>query len=104
MRTYKALLTQTGTNAPTAVVLENQFAGEVTWAYDSEGNYVAELPGAFIDGRTGAYGTCSSPACVMSVDVNGGAPNQVLVKTYNVTANDYRDNALYNSYFIIEVN
>ena len=44
---YVALLTQTGTSAPVATVLENTLSGTPVWSYDSEGTYHATLSGAF---------------------------------------------------------
>ena len=43
-KVYTALLTQTGTSAPTAIVLENTLGFEVTWARESEGEYTLTLP------------------------------------------------------------
>lgn len=40
-RSYKALLTQTGTDAPVATVLENNLGINITYAYDSVGSYFA---------------------------------------------------------------
>jgi hypothetical protein len=40
-KVYTALLTQTGTDAPVATVLENSFGGEVVWTRDAVGSYVA---------------------------------------------------------------
>ena len=39
-KVYTALLTQTGTNAPVATVLENTVATVITWSYQSVGNYI----------------------------------------------------------------
>ncbi len=49
---YTALLTQTGTDAPTAVVLENTLGGTVVWSYDSVGTYIATLAGVFTANKT----------------------------------------------------
>lgn len=46
---YTALLTQSGTNAPTASVLENTLGGAVTLARSSAGIYTLTLAGAFPD-------------------------------------------------------
>lgn len=46
-KVYTALLTQTGTNAPTAVVLENTLGGTIVWARVGTGAYSATLTGAF---------------------------------------------------------
>lgn len=49
---YTALLTQSGTDAPTAVVLENTLGGTPTWSYDVNGSYYATLTGAFAVNKT----------------------------------------------------
>jgi hypothetical protein len=43
-KVYTALLTQTGTSDPTAIVLENTLGFEVTWVRESEGDYTLTLP------------------------------------------------------------
>lgn len=43
---YVALLSQTGTNAPTAIVLNedaNNYLGDIVWTYDSPGYYIGTL-------------------------------------------------------------
>jgi hypothetical protein len=49
---YTALLTQSGTNAPVATVLENTLGGTVVWSRDVAGIYVATLSGAFPANKT----------------------------------------------------
>lgn len=49
---YVALLTQTGTSAPTATVLENGLGGTVVWARSNVGIYTATLAGAFTENKT----------------------------------------------------
>jgi len=51
-KVYTALMTQTGTDAPTATVLENTLGGTVVWAYVSQGSYTATLTGAFTLNKT----------------------------------------------------
>lgn len=51
-KVYTALLTQTGTNAPVATVLENTLGGVVVWSYDAVGSYIGTLVGAFTIGKT----------------------------------------------------
>jgi hypothetical protein len=53
-RVYTAILTQIGTNAPVATVLENTLLGTVTFQYVSNGIYTATLIGAFTTGKTTA--------------------------------------------------
>jgi hypothetical protein len=50
-KVYTALLTQSGTNAPVATVLENTL-GNIVWIRDGEGVYQGELAGAFSENKT----------------------------------------------------
>ena len=50
-KVYTALLTQSGTDAPVATVLENTI-GDIVWTRFNTGEYLATLAGAFIDGKT----------------------------------------------------
>ncbi len=47
VKVYRALLTQTGTDAPVATVLENTLGGTVVWTRDDTGLYTGTLAGAF---------------------------------------------------------
>lgn len=50
---YSAILSQSGTNAPTAVINANTLlAGTPVWTRTGEGTYVATLTGAFLEGKT----------------------------------------------------
>jgi hypothetical protein len=49
---YTALLTQNGTNAPTATVLENTLGVTVTYGYTSAGFYKLTATGALIANKT----------------------------------------------------
>lgn len=44
---YIAALSQTGTNAPVATVIRNDFDGEIVWNRINTGSYTATLVGAF---------------------------------------------------------
>ncbi len=44
---YQALLSQTGTEVPTATILANTLGGEPVWSRVSSGNYEVTLAGAF---------------------------------------------------------
>lgn len=52
---YTAVLTQSGTSAPTATVLENTLGGTVVWSYSGTGTYIATLANAFPSGKTAIY-------------------------------------------------
>lgn len=51
-KVYTALLTQTGTNAPVATVLENTLGGDIVWTRDSAGYYIGTLTGEFLLNKT----------------------------------------------------
>lgn len=52
VKVYRALLTQRGTDAPEATVLENTLGGTVVWTYNNVGIYIATLAGAFTANKT----------------------------------------------------
>ena len=54
-KVYTALLTQSGTNAPVATVLENTLGGTVVWSRSSAGLYTATLAGAFTVGKVAVF-------------------------------------------------
>lgn len=49
---YVALLTQSGTSAPTATVLENTLGGTIVWTRNDVGDYTGTLAGAFTENKT----------------------------------------------------
>jgi hypothetical protein len=54
---YTALLTQTGTNAPVATVLQNTTGGTLTWTRQSAGNYTVTASSAlFTANKTIVFG------------------------------------------------
>jgi len=55
-KVYKALLTQSGTSAPVATVLENTLSGTLVWTRASAGNYSGTLTGEFVHNKTYVYG------------------------------------------------
>lgn len=51
-KVYRAIMNQTGTNAPVATVLDNTLGGTVVWTRTDVGRYVATLSGAFTANKT----------------------------------------------------
>ena len=47
VKVYRALLTQSGTSAPTVTVLENTLGGTVVWTRNGAGEYYGTLANAF---------------------------------------------------------
>jgi len=85
---YVALLTQSGTDAPTAVVLENTTGQQFTWTYSGVGEYAASgnfvvAKSAFLTGGINGAGHLSgffttSTANVNTYDTAGAAANNSL--------------------------
>ena len=50
-KVYRALLSQTGTSAPSAIVVENTIGGTVVWTRGNVGMYIGTLAGAFPNGK-----------------------------------------------------
>jgi hypothetical protein len=88
-RVYTAILTQSGTNAPVATVLENTLGGTVTFEYTGPGLYNAVLAGEFTINKTIAMlwgGTSSQLFKAFSTTID-----RVVLVTYNtagLVAND----------------
>ena len=53
-KVYTAILSQNGTGAPSANILENTI-GNIVWSYSSAGSYLATLAGAFTSQKTFFY-------------------------------------------------
>lgn len=49
---YSAFITQSGTDAPMATILENTFSGDIVWTYNDVGSYTGTLSGAFAANKT----------------------------------------------------
>ena len=105
-RTYKAMLTQTGSDAPVAAVLENSLKLDITYEYDSPGIYYAYTgnllfgsPFQTIDGRK--VEVFITPQAVVnispSVDTLSAYPvffNVIDIVTWNNDLADYVDQIL----------
>lgn len=63
---YRALLTQSSTNAPTAEILENTI-GNIVWSYDGPGHYRGTLTGAFTLGKTAIIINTSQEADTITI-------------------------------------
>lgn len=58
---YRALITQTSTNAPTVTVLENELSGAIVWSYNNVGVYYGTLNDAFTVNKTSCICHVASP-------------------------------------------
>ena len=77
-RVYSASVTQVGTNAPTASILQNTLNCNIAWAYVSTGVYKGTSTGAFPVGRTLIY-----------LGSNRGAGTTTIITTTTQTVNDF---------------
>ena len=76
-KVYTALLTQTGTSAPTAIVLENTLGGTLVWSRNSTGQYYGTLSGAFPANKVAILATSGS--IHDSFKLSGGRVNDNIV-------------------------
>jgi hypothetical protein len=82
---YTALLTQSGTGAPTATVLGTNEIGAIVWTRNSAGNYTGTLTGAFTADKTWLV--------VQKGDGSGSFVNSILSRaSANALTLDVRDN------------
>lgn len=97
---YTALLTQSGTDAPIATVLENTL-GNIVWSYYTLGVYNAELPDAFTEKKTtvifGAGKSSSQAGDKIEIyDDEGESTNSIKIiqLTFDSNAVDFFDGIL----------
>lgn len=102
-KVYKALLSQSGTNAPVATVLVNTLSGTPVWSYDSVGTYRLTLAGEFVSGKTAvninAFIDAADGNRIGALRANN---NQILVSTGDNTLTTMND-ILLESTITIEV-
>jgi len=59
-KSYAALMSQAGTDAPTAIILDNTLTGDITLSRQFAGTYSASLPGGFDPAKTLCFITANS--------------------------------------------
>lgn len=89
LKRYVALLTQTGTNAPTATVLENTTGTTMTWSYAAQGNYQVTAGTAIFVGNKTVI-TPGAFAYGMLINANKSTNSVITVRSTNLagSAND----------------
>lgn len=106
-KVYTALLSQSGTDAPVATVLENTLGGDVVWSYESVGVYHATLAGAFLDdNKVAIMGINGSTAITSNSKHNFGYVNDedsVEIVTTDINTNAYTDTGFYGQTVEIRV-
>lgn len=101
-RSYTALLTQSGTDAPIATVLENTL-GDIVWSRNSPGAYIGTLTGAFVPNKvvcpqfpalafegTGTFTPISNNGNPQLgwINMYCQSPNEVEIDTYDMTGSE----------------
>ena len=101
-KVYTALLSQSGTNAPTAIVLENTLGVDVSFTYFLAANYFINAIGAFTGNKT-YVDVGQSIYATSAYIIIPSSPNidQVQIRVTKVTDNTSSDNKLTN--FPIEI-
>jgi len=82
-KVYTALLTQTGTSAPTAIVLDNTLGGTIVWTRNVQGTYTGTLNGAFTTNKTALFHTVTNSN---SISMNSNNSNSVVISVNNFSA------------------
>lgn len=93
-KVYRALITQTGTGAPVADVLENTI-GDIVWTRINAGVYEATLAGAFIREKT--FMNCNSVLDIendMAASLSHNTVNSLTLVSGAITTKTLDDNVL----------
>lgn len=101
-KTYRALLTQSGTDAPTAKVLQNELSGTVIFTRDNQGRYSATLSSAFTVDKTFVTITPMDSSLNKIISLKTDV-NTVSIQTYSADETAFLDSVLLNTEFQILV-
>lgn len=66
VKRYNALISQTGTSAPSVTVLENSLGGTVVWTRGSTGSYTGTLSSAFTSGKTIVFANTATTSRIIT--------------------------------------
>lgn len=98
-REYVALLSQTGTGNPSAVIIRNELSGPIVWTRNYAGNYSGTLVGAFTVNKTdpGPYGAPIGLDFYEAYESNeiylasSGEPDTVTLRSFDPGLSQYKD-------------
>lgn len=85
---YNAILTQSGTSAPVATVLQNTLSGTIVWTRGSGGVYLGTLTGAFTPNKTLVQATNSTNKINK---VSNTTANYIEISMFDTDVQDYTD-------------
>jgi hypothetical protein len=93
-KVYTALLSQTGEEAPTTIVLENTI-GNIIWSYNDVGQYKGTLSNAFPEQETALFITNTTYNSTSNAYfLTNGTADSVVVETYNAANTSRTDGKL----------
>lgn len=100
---YTALISQSGTSAPTATVLENTLGGTVVWTRTSTGIYVGTLTGAFAASKTVALMLCQGSFGLPVYRFTSPTTSTVSIETFTSNTAAFSDGLMAPARITIEV-
>ena len=104
---YTALITQTGTDAPVATVLQNTTGGTIVWTRNSTGRYLATISGAtYTTDKTAILLTSGSASATdgrfLKVESGGNTTVQAFYN-FDTSANTSQDGIIAGSMIEIRI-
>lgn len=101
---YKALMTQSGTAAPVATVLENT-VGVIVWSRASEGSYVGTLTGSFLELKTFIHEKVRNKVIdeAARIEITRLSDDEISIKTASDELGTLSDDQLTYTPILIEV-
>ena len=102
-KVYTALLTQTGTDAPVATVLENTLNMNISWEYDDVGYYIGIPSEELVETKSGVFIQNSSYGSDYNNTLVEISSNLIFLQIYDQQLDARRDNSLNNTLIEIRV-
>jgi hypothetical protein len=103
-KVYTALLSQSGTSAPTATVLDNTLGGTVVWSRNTVGDYRATLSGAFTNNKTVTFVNQGATSPLADVRFNRQDISGCTLRTYTAnTSTTVEGGYLINDLTMLEI-
>jgi hypothetical protein len=103
-KVYTALLTQTGTAAPVATVLENTFAGTPSWSRFNTGGYLLTFTGSqLVDNKTTVYGIIAPAGDALTISAEYSSTTVMIIRSHNSFGGTSEMSTNFPSFFELRV-
>ena len=99
-KSYVALITQSGTAAPTVTILENTI-GDIVWSFQSNGEYFGTLTGAFPSGKV--ITLSNQIKTLETITIQRKNDNDIAINTFNALTGAGINGTLVNASIEIRV-